>query len=368
MKVALNQSNLHNVLDKVAKVAKGSALPSLSYILLEAEREQLKVSANDLTVWVTKTIAAKVEAAGKICVPARLLADIVATLKSNEVVLETEGTNLVITTDTTRTAINTLPEEDFPTMREEIDGTNGLRLGAESVRYALQHVGHAVSNDQVRPVLTGVYLHTQDGKLVAVATDGYRLGEYTLEPTNHTVNLIIPAEATTQLLRLFGDYTGELNISYDKSLIKVSSDDTVVLSCLIDGVYPAYRGLIPTEYAYECTIVGHELAYALKTANLLAADDANTVELTLDGDKQVLTVEATSAERGTTKLELEGVVKGTDEIGTFSTFSIKVNARYLSDALSQFDGDDLTLQFVDSGKPILMQTEQQRQVVMPLKK
>src|ERR1700694_2555334 len=159
MKLQVTQENLHKALNNVARVANTrGTLPILSNVLLKTIGKRLSISATNLDIAITQFIGSKVSEEGAITVPARLMQDFVASLPSGTITLELDENKLRITTEQYESVINGTTAEDFPVMPAISDGTN-FELPSKQLKTALQQVLMAASNDETRPVLTGLYLH-----------------------------------------------------------------------------------------------------------------------------------------------------------------------------------------------------------------
>jgi len=205
MKLQVTQENLNRALSTVAKVANArNPLPILANVLIKTSQNRLSISATNLDIAITQYIGAKVSQEGSITVPARLMQDFVSSLPSGVIELNLDDTRLHITTDQYNSVINGIVADDFPVMPTIAEGTK-WSIGGLLLKRALQQTVFAASNDESRPVLTGVLVHTTDGKLYMAATDSYRLAEKTLGNNKTNINLLVPASAMQDLLRILGE-------------------------------------------------------------------------------------------------------------------------------------------------------------------
>ena len=178
MKLQVTQENLNKALGNVARVAISSRnpLPILNNVLLRTVDNRLTVSATNLEIAITEHIGAKVSAEGAITIPARLFQEYVSSLPSGIIDLSVKDHKLQISTAGYKSTINGIAADEFPVV-PSIDRKNGWKISGKELKRGLQQVIFAAANDDTRPVLTGVYIHTHDGGLYAVATDSYRLAE-----------------------------------------------------------------------------------------------------------------------------------------------------------------------------------------------
>src|SRR6202012_1931317 len=195
MKLQVTQENLNRALNSVARVANSrGTLPILANVLIKTTNNRLSLSATNLDIAITHYIGAKVKEEGSITVPARLMQDFVGSLPEGVIELDLQETKLHVTTDQYQSVVNGIVADDFPVMPAISEGKAWTIKGGV-FKKALEQVVFAASNDETRPVLTGVLLHTLDGKLYMAATDSYRLAEKQLGSSKEDVQVLVPASA-----------------------------------------------------------------------------------------------------------------------------------------------------------------------------
>jgi DNA polymerase-3 subunit beta len=182
--------------------------------------------------------------------------------------------------------------------------------------------------DEARPVLAGVYLHTEDGELLMAATDSYRLAEKKLKLPEGSdgFKVIVPARTMQELLRLMGDLPGELEIYLDESQVMFRLGDVELVSRVIEGQFPPYQQIIPTKAETSFDIDTAEFARLVKVAGLFARESAGSVRLSIREDGEI-TVASSDSEVGGNKSSAECDVSGADN-------EVSLNARYLQDAMA----------------------------------
>src|ERR1700722_1538770 len=195
MKLQVTQENLNKALSSVARVANSrGTLPILANVVLRTIGNRLSIAATNLDIAITHYIGSKITGEGSITVPARLMQEFISSLPPGVIELELEEHKLHISADQYQSTINGISAEEFPVM-PAITGGKTWKIAAETMRNALGQVVFAASNDEARPVLTGVYIHDFGGSLYAVATDSYRLAERKLAATKEQTQLLRPAPA-----------------------------------------------------------------------------------------------------------------------------------------------------------------------------
>jgi DNA polymerase-3 subunit beta len=362
MKLTVTQENLSRALATVSRIAstRGS-LPILSNVLLKTDSNQLLVAATNLDVAISETIGAKVKTDGSITVPARLMQDYVASLPSSTLTLEVVDNKLKLTTEHHSSTINGTPADDFPEM-PTIDNGSILQLTATDLKTALQQVLFAASSDDARPVLTGLYLHTTNGKLYAVATDSYRLAEKMIGKEEKEVSLLLPASSLQDVLRVMRDDTTTVSVNYDEQQARFSVGSVELVTRLIEGNYPDYRKLLPSEYATTATLNRADLQEITKVSSLFAREAAGGVTVTIEEEKKEVSIRSIASQVGENNAVAEAEVSG-DAV-------ITMNSRYILDALNAFEGKKIQVNVNGKLDPCVLtdpENDDYLHVVMPVK-
>ena len=215
MKLQVTQENLNRALNNVARVATSrNPLPILSNVLIKTVDNRVCIAATNLNIAITHYIGSKVSEKGSITVPARLMQDFIASLPSGVIDIDVAETKLHIKSDKYDSIINGTPADEYPVMPRITGGTR-WSISAAKLKRAIQQVVIAASNDDARPVLTAVYLHTNNGSLYLVSTDSYRLAERKVAEIKNEISLLIPATAMQDLLRIIGDSEDEVEVTHD---------------------------------------------------------------------------------------------------------------------------------------------------------
>lgn len=362
MKLQVTQENLNKALSTVARVANTrGTLPILANVLVKTVGNRLSIAATNLDIAITHYIGSKVSEEGSITVPARLMQDFVNSLPNGVIDLDLEDNRLHITTEKYNSTINGISAEDFPVMPAIEKGTS-WKIPGKTLRTGLQQVIIAASNDEARPVLTGVYFHTHQGKLYAVATDSYRLAEKELMTAKQEVNLLIPATAMQDLLRILGDQDEDVVVTHDEQQVLFQVGDVELVTRLIEGTYPDYRKLIPKNFSTEATLSRGELANVTKVSSLFARESAGSITLNISSKDGLLSIHSIASQLGENTSSASAEVTGDG--------SITLNSRYLLDALGALSGDTVSFGFNGKLEPSVLRdpkTKDYLHVIMPLK-
>lgn len=362
MKLQVTQENLNRALGSVAKVANSrNTLPILANVLMKTSNNRLSLSATNLDIGITHYIGSKVSEEGSITVPARLMQDFVGSLPEGVINLELQETKLKVTTDQYQSVVNGIVADDFPVMPAITSGKSWTVKGSV-LKKGLQQVVFAASNDETRPVLTGVLLTTQDGVLSMAATDSYRLAEKSLGANKEDVNLLIPATALQDLLRVLGDGDDLVKVTHDDSQVLFQVGDVELVTRLVDGKYPDYRKLIPASFQTEATLKRADFVNVTKVSSLFARESAGSVTIEIDEATQKLSIRSVASQLGENTATAEAKVVGSG--------SITLNSRYLLDALTAVGGDNVTFGFNGKLEATLLRDlthGDYQHVIMPLK-
>ncbi len=362
MQLQVTQENLNKALGIVARVASArNTLPILANVLIKTVDNRLSISATNLDIAITQHIGAKVIDEGAITVPARLMQDFISSLPSGVIELRLDENKLHITTDQYKSVVNGVVADEFPVM-PAISVGQTWTINASKLKKGLQQVIMAASSDESRPVLTGVLLQVQDGQLYAASTDSYRLAEKSLGANTEDVQLLIPATAIGDLLRILGDYDDLVQVTHDDQQVLFQANDVDLVARLIDGKYPDYRKLIPASFAVTATVKRTDLVNVTKVSSLFARESAGSVTINVDEAGSALSIRSVASQLGENTASATGKIVGSG--------SITLNSRYLLDALHAFSGEEVAFCFNGKLEPTLLRdpaTDNYVHIIMPLK-
>lgn len=362
MKLQVTQENLSKALTTVARVASSrGTLPILANVLIKTTNNRLSIAATNLDIAITQYSGAKVKEDGSITIPARLMQDFISSLPGGVINLELEDNKLHITTDQYQSVINGTAADEFPVMPAIEDGKT-LSINGSVLKRALQQVVFAASSDEARPVLTGVYLHAEDSGLHLAATDSYRLAARTLAEVKDEVNLLIPVSAMQDVLRIVNDFSDTVAITYSDQQVLFRIGDVELVARLIEGKYPDYQKLIPSNFANVAKVSRAELMSITKVSSLFARESAGSVKVEINEEKKSLSIRSVASQVGENTASTEGTVTGSGEI--------TINSRYLLDALHAFSSDEVNFCFNGKLEPVVITDAEDNSythLIMPLK-
>ena len=365
MELTVTQENFARALSAVGRVASNKAgLPILSNILLRTDGNRLLVAATNLEVATTQYIGAKIAKPGAITVPARLISEFVSSLPKGTVELKVVNDNIHLKSGNYSSIINGVVADDFPelpTISE--DSSISYTINVEDFKQAVSQTIITTSADSTRPVLTGVYWHSHEGNLYLAATDGYRLSERRLVETQSDVSAIIPTTTLQEVLRNISENADAVDILFDETQVRFRINDAEIISRLVDGNFPDYRQLIPASSDITATVKKPEFVRVTKIAGLFARESGGSVVVTVDSDKQTVSLHSIASELGENTSELTAEVSGDGQV--------TLNSRYLAEALSVIDDDTLSFSFSGKLSPCILRSTKKDtnyyHIIMPLK-
>lgn len=362
MKLKVTQENLAKALGYVARVANTrGTLPILANVLIQVEDNRLKLAATNLDIAISSTIGAQVQTGGALTVPAKLLQDLISGLPPGVIELEQDEMRLKINADQYKSVINGVGAEDFPVMPAIEKGTT-WSIKAGVLKEGLQQVIFAASNDESRPVLTGVLFHVVDGRLCIASTDSYRLTEKKLTKSTEKTSLLVPASALHDVLRIISDDDEAVEITHDDLQVRFNINDVEVVARLIEGNYPDYRKLIPNEFATTATIDRQELVNITKVTSLFARESAGSIVLSVDEASESIWLRAVASQLGENN--------ATAQVKANGSGSITLNSRYLLDALQAMSSKKVQIGFNGKLEAVLLsdpENSDYAHLIMPLK-
>lgn len=328
MKFNILQQDFYPAVSAVARSCGiRSQLPVLGNILISAIGDTLKLSATNLEIGVVKALKAEIIEEGEVTVPAKTLVEMISNLPAEKVEFISGVDQIEISTPSFSSKINGISAAEFPAI--PLTGKEEIIIDAENLIKSLPQVIFAAAADDSRPILTGILTEIKNNKLQFVATDGYRLAHKIVDSTRD-VNLktLIPRRTFEEIIRLISEDSADkvkISISDDRNQIIFEFGDTLLSSRLIEGQFPAWEKIIPTDSKAKLTVERQELLKAVKLASVFAKNEANIIRLQNTSEKIILTSEA--KELGNQAKEVEAKIEG-EEI------KIAFNAKFLQDALS----------------------------------
>jgi DNA polymerase-3 subunit beta len=350
MNLTITKEHLINGLQAVQNIVNvRTTLPILSNVLVKAEGDRVEFTATDLDVTIACSVEAKIKKGGSTTIPVKKLFGIARELSNSDIELEVDDKNLCsVRSGASFYKINGLSAEEFPPL-PKFKEEKKVVLPQEKIRSMLKKTSFAISTDESRYVLNGIFISLKDHKMTMVATDGRRLALVDEEvdiSEKSQGEFIVPAKAVNELSRLMSE-KGEVEMRYSDNQASFTLKDEkgfsiLVISKLIEGNYPNYRQVIPAEAKERVSLMREEFMHALKRAEIMTSEKSNSVKLAFT--KNNLAITANSPDVGEARESLAINYKGKE-------MAIAFNPKYMIDPLNALGDDEVFLELIDELSP-----------------
>lgn len=349
MKVSILQENFSKALATVSRtVASKATLPVLANILIATEKGRLKLSSTNLETSINLWLGAKIEKEGAITIPARAITEFVSSLPAGKIDLEVKETALLVSSNSFKASFTGMAASEFPKI-PSFTGKEVLSFEKEGLPQVLSQVVFAASQDEGRPVLTGVLLKRGGKQISLVATDGYRLSIKKVPVASSSLkeDLLIPAKTLLEVARVSQEAGSEeeaikMGLTKEKNQVIFLLPDAELSSRLIEGDFPDFTKIIPTSAETRATFDKEEFLRAAKIASIFAREQANIVKLKVE--KGRLRVTSETPQLGANESEIEAKVEG-------EGLEIAFNCRFLLDFLGSMTDEEIVLETNDPLSP-----------------
>jgi len=362
MKFRITKEGFQEGLQQVQHVVSArTTLPILSNVLMEASDGEIKLTTTDLDVGVSGRIEAEILAPGATTLPARRLASIIKELPAEEVEVEIDDDNTAsIRSGPSFFKILGLSDEEFPPL-PDFGEAKEFKVAQATLKESLKKTSYAISTDETRYVLNGIFLSFKDNTMMLVATDGRRLAmvDHEVEfPQSNEVEIIVPTKAVNELQRLLKD-EGDVRILVGESQISFELNRNILVSKLIEGNYPNFRQVIPAETKERVIVERETLLNTVSRVSILASEKSNSVKLVFGEDN--IDIMANSPEIGEAKESLPVAYSG-------ASITIAFNPDFLMAPLRNLDTDEIYIDLIDEMSPgVIKNNSSFLYVLMPMR-
>ena len=370
MIIKISVIDLKEALNKILSVVdKKNTRLILNFIQIQAIDNKIEITATDLEVSAKITTQCIVDKPGTFCVNAKNIFDIVKELPDKELKIELEqgSNNLKLTCDNINFKLLIYTNEEFPHLQFSTSG-NVFKLNSNQIIEIINKTSHAISNDETRLFLNGIFLQEVDGKLRTVATDGYRLSLVESELTNNKIDalvngIIIPKKGVVELKKIAENYPDkEISISVDESFIYLNANNNYLLAIrLIAKEYLKYQAVIPKKTSFFAEVERATFVNAVRRIRIMANERSNGVKLILKENEMIIAANHPSLGEAQEKFNINYTGK---------EFEIGFNAKFLIDTLSIYSDEDVRLEFNNELSPVAIKSSKNQNylcIVMPLK-
>ncbi len=350
MKIKVVKEDLVKNIQNVQNVTSSkSNLPILSNVLIEAEKNNVRLVSTDLDIGITSKFTSEVEEDGALTVPAKRFNDIVRELPNEDILISTMKNNsMSIKCGKCFFKIMGLPKEDFPKL-PEFETKPHIVIDQGDLKKMLSMTHFSMSHDEIRYVLNGELFLFNPGQLIIVATDGKRLSLVKKEASMDTPTkaIIVPSKTIYELNRVLGD-SGALKVTFSENQIRFELENIIIISRLIEGEFPNYEQVIPKEVKEKIVVQREQLLLGVKRAALLTTPDSRSIKIYILKNKMV--VSKSNPNIGEAKEEIETSYRGQE-------IAVGFNPGYLMDVLKVAPKEDLEIEILGPDKPAVIRIE-----------
>lgn len=349
MKIECVQEKLDGVMRKVKGfTGKNVTLPILGSVLLEAKGNTLTIKATNLDLGIEVRIPVKVDREGVVAVPAEVFAGYVTTSSPQKnIKLETEEQYLLVSSPVSKTKIKTHTADDFPLI-PRIKTDHSVKIQTKDIVNGLRSVWYSAGVSSVKPELSSVMIALEGDVMVFAATDSFRLAEKRIKAPHikEFPTVLIPFKNVGELLRLFEEISGDIEITATKNQISFVSDGVYATSRVIDGSFPDYKQIIPKDFTTTSVLLKEDLTHLLRIAGVFS-DKFNQLHFTIDPSSKTFEVVVKNTEVGESANRVAATLQG-------EPVEINFNYKYIIDCLPSIPTDSLSLSFNGQSRPLVI--------------
>ena len=362
MKFEIKRDELLDGLNDVMKaISQKVAIPILTGIKIEVTEKGMTMTGSDSDITICTFIPAerdgeqliKITEIGNIVLQARVFSEIVRKLPTNEVRIEVkDGFQALIRSGKSEFKLIGSNPDDYPVL-PDVKDEHSFSLPADLMKSIIRETVFAVSQQETRPILTGVQWVAENGKLSCVATDSHRLARRLTSPEEmptDPLSIVIPGKSLQELNKILPDNNESIEILITEQQILFKTANVLFYSRLLEGNYPDTSRLIPTENKTSVTVNGRSLLQAIDRASLLAREERNNIVRFSTDEGKVIEISSNSPEVGNVEEMVEAINVTGDDL------KISFSAKYMMDALRAIDGQDVEIQFTGAMRPFILKS------------
>ena len=348
MIITCNTSELNKAIQTAQKaITSKPSTPIFSCLHLITCNGRLVIQCMDLNMAISCTIDANITEPGEIVVSAKHISELVRKLSAETVTISKnqENKTIKVASGNSEYQLLLMNEDDYPKF-PDFNGDKSITIADDKIKELIRKTIFSCSNDEARPLFTGILVESKDDKLTFVGTNTHRLAvKFISQPTQENLSMIIPSKVLNEIARnLTSDMPQEVKISLLNNQIMVIIDDVIIVSRLIEGKFPDYNKVIPAKFAVKCTVKAKELAGAVERVALFSTDgDYSTVKMSINQGE--ITITSSSPDVGTGKEVLPCTTEG-------DALNVAFNAKYILDILKNVDAEEVLLSMNTSLSPV----------------
>lgn len=358
MNLIVEKEKVKTILDIVQGIIeKRTIMPILNTILLEAKEKTL-IKATNLEKSIVASLETQIIKEGSTCIPAKKFYEIIKSLNEDKIELILEENYLKIKSGKSMFKLFTQSPEDFPKIKI-LEISKRTTLKKDDLQKSIEKVEYAVYQDETRLSLNGVYLHTNDGKLRFVASDGYRLAYNEIDYVGENIDVLIPKKAINDIKKICKDSKSqEIYLSIESNMASFETENINFITRLNEAKFPNYKEVIPNNNM-KAYINKNQLINSIE--KLLTIADEMTKSIIINIDENYLKMNTTNSEVGEAEDEVEAKYDG-------EKLTIGFNGEYLLDAIKHVNSDTIEMSFKDSQTAVIISGDSEyKALVMPIR-
>ena len=362
MNITVAHVDFHRILELVARVStKHLTLPVLQCVYLEVKDAVLTIRGTNLEIGIEGSLPVKQTVEGVVCVPASTLLQTISLISQSDITLKTEGDMLIVETKSSKSSINTVANEEFPSIPKLTK--EGQVIQGKAFSYGIKTAAFAASQSSIKPELGSVYVfQKKEQTLTFVATDSFRLVEKTVSQQQVILEngILIPYKNALEMARVCELFEENPTLFINDNQCALQFGSVYITSRLTTGTFPDYEGIIPKEFVTHVTLLTVDVQNALKKTNIFLN---KFMKLGMGVSKNKLTL-SSEGDEGTTKEDVTASVDGDD-------IALNFNQRYVQEILPYITDESVSIHFAGIGRPIVVESVHDRSLrylVMPMNK
>lgn len=352
MKIQCSIEKLKNAVNLSEKMTgKNLTLPTLHALHLTASGKSLKIRATNLNSGIEVEIPAIVEIEGVVLVKGDVLSNVCSHLTGNtDVTLSLDHDNITITTTQTMTVIKCLPTDEFPTL-PVVEGEI-FEIKSSVLQDGIRSVYFCAAVTEIKPEIASIFIYTEEGTIVFVATDSFRLAEKKIKVKhiNDISKILIPYKNIADLLRVLDVMTDTVRVSYSRNQLSLSGNGVYFTSRLIDGAFPEYTRIIPKEENTKVVMMKQEMINTLRLSTIFA-DKFFQINFSAIPQEKKISISSKNSDVGSSLSTIDAVIEGVP-------IEVAFNLKYFLDVFQSLIGDSIVISFVNETKPIIVKSVQ----------
>ncbi|MDP3948627.1 MAG: DNA polymerase III subunit beta [bacterium] len=369
MKIVVIKNNLKDGLSTIGRIAgENPQLPILKNVLLETLENKIVLTATNLEIAIKFAVSGKVIENGSAAVPVGILSNIISSIPSERLNVESKKGVVEIKTDNYQAMVNSSPSDEFPLIPKIKNNENYLELESGALKEAISQVAAASQFSELRPELNCVFMEYSVDNLRMAATDSSRLAEKNLSGSQFSstipepFNFLLPIPSSQELSRILSD-EGKVRIYRDENQVLFKTEQWELFSRLLEGAFPDYKQIIPKKYGAEITVSREEFINSLKLSGIFSVK-SNEIKIKILENKKALEISSSDQSVGENSYLLPARIEG-------SAKEICFNWKYLSDGLRAAKSEEIFFGVNDDNKPSIIKSPKDASyfyIVMPILK